>query len=360
MANSNRFLGPYNSFPPEAQGQLVGYMRDKSEFKLNDYVQLIEANDPVGFFWTLQPDQQIRMVSKSEWAWEPGADRPKGNANLSMFSSIDFATFRWCIPYKLDIETVQQARRRGGFDPEVVEAKGCASQMMTMRTQDVILLGQTAGNWGTNTADANALNGGAGIWTTGSGDENSPFYAAIQTSLMSAVQVINLQTNAKVQFKDLCLIVSPNDAIKIGRSAEVRNYIKYREGAKVVQEGGLANPNEQWGCPNTIYGIKLVVEDAPQVTVYQNADGTLASVSLGERSRVKTDGSAILCSRVGSIDAPFGTRNFSTFQIFWCKDEMTAESKADSWNRNVEGGVVSRYVAKIAAPASGFLITNIT
>lgn len=360
MANSNRFIGPYNSFPPQAQGQLVGFMRERDEFKINEYVQNIEADDPVGFFFSIQPDQSVRMVNKAEWAWEPGSKRPTGNHNLSMFSTTDFACFPWSIPYTLPLQTVLQARRRGGFDPEVVEAKSCVNQMMTMRTQDIIQLAQVAANWNGNTSDANVLNGGRGLWSQASDDEASPYYLAIKRSLEAAWLVIALLTNGRVKPKDLCLILSPGDAQAISATSEVHNYIKYLASVQMLTKGGLADINTQYGMPDNLYGVKVIVEDSPQVTVYQNADGTTASVPLGERSFVKSNGSAILCSRVGGIDAPFGTRSFSTLQFFWHQFDMVAESRQDSWNRIVEGTVTSQYVPKIAAPASGYLITNIT
>jgi len=356
-----RFVSPTNTFLPQATGQVIGYIRDPKEFNVNRYVQLIEAPAPVFVYPVLEKDQSIRIAEETEFAWEDGDMRPTGHHNLSRFSWTEGRCFRRDFPYTLGLQAVQTARKVGAFDPELVESKSVSSQAMTYRTNRVIKGLQTTANWSGNTADANTLNGGVGKWDAASGDPSvTAHYLAIKKTLMAAAQKIHLGTNGKVKWKDLRLVLSPITAMAMANTGEIHDYLKFNSNStKIVEEGGLANPNEMWGLPATLYGIEVVVEDSPIVTVHSKADGSLASISSSERTYIKDSDSAILMSRVGGIDAPYGAPNFSTLQLYWYQYEMAVESREDTWNKLVEGHVVEQVKEVIAASDSGYLITDV-
>jgi hypothetical protein len=360
MANY-RAASPTNTFPPQAQGQVIGYARDTKKFKIGKYCQYIEAPDPLGLYYLINPDEAVRIVKEEEFAWEDGSRRPSGNTNLSQFSTAPFRTFRRAITATQGEQTIKNARRAGQLDLEMIEAKSCASKMMTLRTNRVVKMMETDGNWAGNVANAADLNGMGVNWINASSDEtNTTNFLAIKKTIYEAVRRINLMTNGEVGPEDLRLVVSPGAAIMMGSTSEVHSYVKYLKSVQVLEEGGLANPNEFWTLPAQLYGIEVVVENAPIVIERPNANGTLTAIApAGTRQYIKQDSSAILCSRPGGIETVYGSRNFSTVQLFFHEYEATVESRIHPWHKFQETSVVEQFAEILAAPASGFKINNI-
>ena len=113
------------------------------------------------------------------------------------------------------------------------------------------------------------------------------------------------------------------------------------------------NPNELWGPPSHVAGIKIVVEDAIYVSTRNNADGTD-----GTRGYIKAADSALLLARPGGLDAPYGGRSFSTVSLFYYRYEMSVESRYDTWNKRHEGRVIDYYIPKVTAAPAGYRITD--
>lgn len=354
-----RYLSPTNSFLPVATGQVISYIREPSEFALNRYVQNIQAPAPVFLWAKLDQDQPVRIVNEAMFAWEDGDKRPTGHHNLTSFEWVEGRCFRRDIPYTLGLQAVELARKHGAFDPEIVEAKSTASQAMTLRTNRIVQLLETASGWGDNTADADVLNDGAGKWDTAGNDPNDlSTYLAIKKSLLEAARRINLLTNGKVKPKDMRLVISPGLAMKMANTGEIHDYNKSQASSPQIQKDTLGNVNEQWGLPNKLYGFEIVVEDAVLVTNPVNADGTKASILTSQRTYVKSDDTAFLVSQPGGLDAPYGAPSFSTVQCYFYEYEMAVESRTDSWNKLIEGHVVEQFKEILAAPPTGFLITD--
>lgn len=351
MATAARYGSPYNYFLPIPTGQVIQYVRDPSEFKLNRYVQLVDCPAPTGTYWELDRDQPVRVVTDAEFAFEDGDKRPEGNTNLSNFIMTEFKCNRRAIPFTLGEETVELAKKHGAWDPITVESKSCVSQAMTLRTKQVITALETAGNWGTHTDTATNLGGGR--WDAGS--STAPY---LKRGLLAAAQAINLQTNGMAKLSDLRLILAPADAIDISASQEIHDYVRNNEVALRNITQTLGNPNELWGLPSHLYGIEVIVENSPYVSTRPTAAAT--TTGGGTRAFQKTTASAILVYRPGGLSGAYGTKSFSTVQLFYYKYEMAVEMMHDTWNKRHMGSVIDWYAAKVVAWPTGYLITSIT
>lgn len=354
-----RYLSQSNGFIPSATGQVISYIRNEKDFKVNKYTQLIQTPTRVGVYARIDRDQSARVVTDAEFVWADGDERPSGKFNQMAFEWVEFATTRRDYAFQVGNQAIEQAK--GSWNPLPHYTGMVAQQAMTNRTSRVITLAETASNWalsGTATshaADANTLNGGAGNWVTASDDPASPNYNAIRKSLLAALVQINLDTNALVQPKDLELIISPALATKMSNTGEINNFYKFGPFAKAKIEGDEGNPNANWGLPPSLYGIDLVVEDAVRVSTRPNADGTL-----GTRAYVKSDTSAILLSRKGGIDGQYGAPSFSTLQVYYYKYQMRVLMFEDQRNERKDGHVEEDFKEVLAAPETGFLLTNVS
>jgi hypothetical protein len=357
MANL-AYFGP-TTVLPEVTGQVVGFVRDGKRFPVNSWVQYINVDNPQFMYYELERDQSVRIVDDKLFVWEDGSYRPSGNHNLTRFKATDGRCMRRYYPWTLGEQAIEVNRKHGAVDPELVESKSCASQAMVNRTNRIVNLLETSANWNGSTATANSLNGGAGKWDTASDDPTDPNYLAINKSLMEAITRITLLTNGVVGINDLRLVLSPRAATKMSQTAEVHNYVKFgSDGRKIITET-LGNPSVTWGMPSEIYGIPVVVETCVRVSTPPVADGTQVTIASGNRTFVKNDDTAFLVSRAGGLDGVYGSKSFSTVQCYFYKYEMAVEARNDGWNKLAEGGVVEQFQEVLAAPAAGFLITDI-
>ncbi len=358
-----RFISGSNGFIPEATGQVIAYIRKPEEFALNRYVQYVPTPKVVGVYAMLGRDEVVRVVSDEEFAWEDGDERPKGIYHQVPFTWQEFRTFRRDYPWTLGYQAIDQTT---GWKPKLVHAAAAISVAMTNRTRRVVVLVETASNWGVNTAAANTLNGGAGPWDKGSDDPSSPAYLAIYSSLIEAAQRIHLATNGKVKPKDLRCVVSPGAAKRMSKAPEMVNYCRESPAARDLVEKGFDPQYDLWGLPKYYKGFEMVVEDTPYVNIRPNTagfatSGTLHPTEAGSANRLyaKSDTSAAILCRPGSIDGEYGAPSFSTIQVYHHKGLLEVKAFDDPKNERVEGHVEENIKEVLASNVSGFLITGI-
>lgn len=355
MVMTVRYMSPTNTFLPAPTGQVIHYVRNPADFKLNRYCQMINSPDaPVGYYWRLDRDNPVRVISDAEFRWPPGKPAPTGHHNISNFEMDTFRCERYAFPWTLDEETVRIANANKAPDPITIESKNKASQAMTARTQNVIGVLETTGNWPTGHTDT-ATNVGGGKWDVGT--STAPYF---KKSVLEAARRIIQATNGVAKLTDMRLVMSPTDAIDISASAEIHDYVKSAGGTNgawdMITGKIIENPNEAYGLPKHFHNIELVIEDGMQVTSRPySGDSTAAT-----RSNLKATSSATLVYRPGGMDGGLGTQSFSTVQIFYHKYEMAVEMHHDTWNKIYDGRVVDWYTVELAAPHTGFHFTSIT
>lgn len=343
-----RYLSPTNSFLPVPTGQVIAYVRRPEDFKMNRYVQIVNSPAPLGIYYELDRDQPVRVVSVAETAWEDGSLRPTGHHNLSNFNIQDFRCKREAIPFTLGLEAVENARKHGGWDPVSYESMQTASQAMTLRLRNLMVVLETSGNYSGNTDTATNLGGAR--WDVGT--STAPY---LKKGLMKAGQAIHKGTNGRAKLTELKFVIHPDDAIKMAASPEIHDYVKNNTASLGYIKNNLDNPNELYGLPSHLYGIEVVVEDGMYVSTRP-----VAAATAGTRAYAKTAGTGILVYRPGGLDGVYGTKSFSSIQMFYHKYEMAVETRTDDWNKLIEGSVVDEYVFKMVAPATAYYVTAMT
>jgi hypothetical protein len=214
---------------------------------------------------------------------------------------------------------------------------------MTARTQAAVTLMTTAGNWAAaHTSAVSSISGVTGKW-----DVSTTARRDIKRSLDYAAETIVKATLGAVKQENLMVVMSPGCARRISVCQEIVDYIKGSPAAEKELVKTLSTPN-RFGIPDTLYGYKVVIENAVKVTSRKGATKATSFV-LG-------DTTPFMCSRVGGLEGIEGSPSFSTCQIFMY-EELTTEQKHDRDNRRHLGRVVDNYAAKLVAGISGFLFT---
>lgn len=362
MAAAFRYLSPTNGFLPQSTSQAIAFVRDPKRFKLNKYVQMINCPTPVVYYWILDYDQPVRVPNQDYFRWPPGNYRPRGSNNTGAFQGVEVRTNRFDYPYQVDYQAIQASEAGNGPNFKAFFNAIILSQAMTNATWRFVSLMETAGTWtanqATNTADANTLNGGAGKWNEGSSDPASPHYLAIQKSILEAVKRIQLGTNGSMILSDLKLIVSPGLAMAMADTSEIHDYMAKQERSIKVLEGSEPDMVNSWGLPSRFCGLEVIVEDAVLVKEVPNTPSNVVTFATTNRTWIKSDTSAVICSRVGGIDGEYGTPNASTFQRYFYKYEMAVEAFDEPKHKLYESHVVDQFVEVCPAPRSGFLVTT--
>ena len=363
MAQQFRYLSAYNGYLPKETGMVVGFIRKPENFALNKWVQYIPTPAPLAAYNVLGFDESVRIplgnnttVVNSAFSWEDGDPRPMGDANKHQFQLVPFRTLRFDYPWTLGYESIENA----SWKPKLVHMDDSISRAMTARTLRVVQFLEQATNWvaaGTSTqinvAAANTLNGGHGNFTTASDDPGNPNYNAIMRTLLAAARQINLATNARVKMKDFRVVLSPGLAIAMAETPELTNYVRESPVAMQMIKQGFSDDENLWGLPERYKGFQMVVEDAPIVYDFPNSSGTEATVN---RQYIKPDNTAYMLSRPGGLDGTYGSKSYSTIQLYHYGALLEVEVFDDPRNRRVDGHVTENIREALPVPQSGYLI----
>lgn len=325
-----------------ASGKLVvDFSRNPKDFKLAEYCQYIPTKKTEGRYVKMTVEQagRIRNTNLADFLWPDSADAPKGFGNLETFSWESYVAKRYAFPFTVGELGVEQA----SWDVLAKHARDMAQLAITARTQAVITLATTSGNYdAAHTSAVSSISGVTGKW-----DVSTTARMDIKRSFDYAAETILKATLGKVRADQLMVVMSPGCAKKIATSQEMIDYIKQSPAAKELLTNTLSSAN-RFGMPEMFHGYKIVIEDAVKVTTKKGATTT--------KSYVLGDATPFMCSRVGELEGVENSPSFSSFSVF-LKEEMTVESKHDRDNRRHEGRVVDHYAETFTAPSSAFLFT---
>ncbi len=360
-----QYASQFNAFIPAATGQIIGYIRDPEKYLVNKYAQMIRSDKPVFVYYKLHRDDMgQRVPSTADDVWSDGAKRPESNNEGFRFDTVEGQTIR----RQYDFVIGWQALQNADIKLLLVNTLSARNKMMTAFTRRVTSMLETAANWGDNTSTAAALINQPGHWDTASDDPTDVNYLAIKRCLDEALYKIKLATNGAVDGNDEApkLLINPKLALKMSQAPEIRNYIRESPDALAQILGRKKGQNAKWGLPEQLYGFDILVEDSSYVSERPQADGgfatspsALVSESTATRKFVKSSTSAVILQRVGGIDGVAGTPSFSTVQVYYHDVETAVEVVDEPWDKRTKGSVVAERDEILAAPESGWLLTDL-
>lgn len=330
----------------KATGNLViSFSRNQSKFPFARYIQYKTVTQDQGYYLRITAENAARVVGSSltEFVWPDGADAPRRNSGTEKFAFLDYRTERYAPDFTLGWKAAKQA----DWDIQGMEEAFHIQQCMTLRGVNIGNVLQTTGNWdASHKIDVASITGNTDSWELSTTQRQD-----IKRSLNYAKGLIHKHTLGVVEAKDLQLTMNPVTAQRLGESQEIIDYIKQTPDAWQAVQGELAGVNQQWGMPDKLYGIPVVVDDTVVVTSARGATATTYAYTLA-------DGNAFLLSRPGGLSAnAVNGPSFSTVTSFFY-EELTVETKDDPDNRRVNGRVVDDLAVVMTAPASGFWFTN--
>lgn len=338
--------GGLNTFVPtfsEATGLIqTEFTRNVKSFALNRYSKLVPVTTVSGYYLKINSDEAVRVVDEKDFRWAYGEDRPTGVNND--FDFAQFTTKRYERGFHIPYETAKVA----SWDIVAQHARSRATQLMTLRTNRMLDVLTTAGNWtsGTNYfADFDTFAGttGAGVY-----EADSATATGVQKLFQIAIEKIMINTGGAVQPQDIVCVMGPQTAHKLSQTAQLRDLIKYTQGVQLMQGQGNYS---RYGLAPSLFGIgDIVIEDAVKVTNQKGATRA-ASYILG------TD-KVLFLSRPQGLVGVEGGANFATVTNFVYED-MTVETFDDPRSRRTVGSIVDNSVPELTAPLAGLYIANI-
>lgn len=340
------YPGGNNTFVKDldASGRLITeFSRNPDDFALNSYIQLSNVNKTDGYFLKITPEEAARVLNANlaEFVWPDGSPRPMRNNGTETFEFAPYSCQRYAYEFVVGRLSAEQA------DWNIIEshARMHAQKAMTARTVSVHDYLQTAGNYAAgHTIDVDQIPGNQGGW-----DQSTVARQDIKRSIAYGVEKIMLATLGVVRRDDIQLVISPSVAHNIAESQELVDHIKsspdaYSQFAQQPDKWG------EYGLPNKIYGVELVVEDAVQVSSKRGA--TLAS------DFIASNDEAYLLARPGSLVAESGGPSFSSVHLF-LQEDMTVFTKDNEDDRRTEGSIVDTFDVVGTAPAATFRFTDV-
>lgn len=334
-----------NVFVPAVTEQLiVDYSRNPKDFLVNMLAATIPVDKPIGLWPRFVPDSQARSGSLEARAWVDGQARPIQLDNMHELEFTKYFTQRYDYNQPLGYKLIENAF----YDVEAKVARDLANKAMLARAVKFYSVLADSNNHLPNHIQT-ATSWGGGVWSTSTTSQRY-----IQKGLMAAVrQVIKDSVNSGIGLSDLFLVLSPAAADTVARAPEIADYIKESTAAaEYLEFKTWAEQNRLYGLPQTLYGIKVVVDETVK-----------DAVKLGETSNkqfLPGDSTAYLIVKKGGVKGSAIGTAFGSVTFFIDKgDEMKTEvndfpvdrrklvSVSDSWDCQVTGKEVSCVITSI-------------
>jgi hypothetical protein len=334
-----------------ATGNLVvSFSRNPSKFAFARYVQYRKVTKDAGYYLRITAENAARAVGGNlkEFVWPDGGDAPRRNSGTELFNFLDYKTTRTAPDFTLGWKSRDQA----DWSIQDTETQFHVHQAMTLRGVGIGSALEATGNWDSShildvddgTTD---VPGNTGSWELSTSQRQD-----IKRSLNVANGLIHKHTLGVVQRNDLQLVINPNTAARLGESQEIIDFVKQAPDSWKMLQGELSGLNSQWGMPDKIYGIPVVVDDTVVVTTARGATTPTYTYTI-------TDGNGFLISRPGGLVSNAATGpSFSTIMGFFY-EELTVETKDDPDNRRVNGRVVDDVAWEMVAPVSGCFLRGL-
>lgn len=354
MATGPGYPQGHNTFiPADISGRIrVGFSRDPKKFAIPRYVQYVETPNNSFYWLKLTTQEAARVISVNDFEWPDGQPDRATDTGDESFNFVPQITQRRSYKFRVG----QMAADQAVWPITEVQAGIKAAQCMTARTMRWTSTFENTANWASSADTANLSTNHYSDATTLVGaklDTGSSTNPLIRKAFSVIARVINQDTMGVINYEpgSFNIVMNPNTAISLANSQEIHDYIKGSYWAREELDTG-SSPNAFWGLPSTLYGYPIIVENTIKTTNLKNLAKT-ASLAM-------SDGVILFASRVGGLDGVYGAPSFSTLTMFWYKEEMTVEMRADSWDRLYYGRVVENTYEVVTCPASGYLLTGCT
>lgn len=328
----------------ELSGELMIAYGRKLDMAVNRYSKVTSVKSTVGNYLQFKPEDLARFTNLPQSpVWAPGTPRPTGWSNQQSFQVQPFRTTRFAPnPVILDKRSVDVA----SFPIMKTHTAKLGQDAMTHQAYRVCTALTTTGNYAAShvvaASDASLAGGFLDVGTTA--DPN------ILQAFNGATRIIMRDTMGAVRYGQISALMNHNTALRLSQSRELREYL-------MQQAGSLGNITQKdkgynaiYGLPDTLYNVKIVVEDTWYVPYNRGSASEVPTV-------VFPDNTIVLFVADGDLEVPEGATSFATCHRF-TYEEMTLETKDDSWNRLIEMSAVMDYDVQIVAPPTGFIITN--
>lgn len=333
-------VGNNNTYIPTNDSRLViEYSRNPKDFALPNYVQIRPVAKQRGYYLAINQLQAGRLVGGdlNEFVWPDSHPRPRNRQNGQEFNFRDYQTIRRNFGQPIG----DLAREQADWDVEDTQEAIQAQKAMTARTKLVHDALGTQANWDAlHWSNVTSIPGVAGTWDAAL--STAPY---IKKSLNYGVKRIMMSTLSKVRKRDLRIVFNPTTAIAISETQEIIDVVKQSPDAysQVINAEGKWS---EYGLPNRLYGLEVVVEDAVMVT-------TPIGAATQTQNFVMADGVAYLLSRIGGLTSRGGGPSFSTVTLF-AKEEMTITREHQTRDRFLDVDVVDDVGVGLTATSAGF------
>ena len=356
LPNVTAFPGPFNVYIPtfggKVQARLIqSFARDPKKFAVNRMPTRTPTETLNGNWMQLRPEALARVLATpSAYQWVDGQPFPMGNYNEQDFRARPYQCQRVALPDYLGEQTQEQAV----WPIESTKIDALAHIMMTLRSQIFYNVTLTTSNHlsshvKTATAWSN-IGGTGGFWSAGT--ETNPI---IKRSLLNIGDQIRKDTLSTVSYKDLTLVISPTAAIGMADSQEIHSYLARSVFALAQIRGDKESQNGEWGLPDKLYGMGLIVDPTLRTTT-----GRL--VVPGTTVDIMDDNTGLVIAMPGALGDNVGQVNssFSSVHMFVYKgQEMVTKTMKDPWNQLTKLGIYETYAMTMVTPEASALATNL-
>ena len=350
------YPGPTNVYVPTAtQGKnggalFVDFSRNINDFKVLQYAQPVPVQNTVGLWYQMGLDERARITdnNSAKQIWMDGRPRPVEQDNSENFTEQTYHCIRRSYPSTLGKMMSEQA----AWDERDRRSRMLAQQAMTVRTNRVIQVATTSGNWAASHVldlSGSPVSGMVGNWAA-----STSARLDIKRTLNYVKQLILLDTRAAVDSDDLLIVMGPDTAAQVAASQEIVELVKFNAGAIQFLKATDENySKDDFGLPKRLYNTEVIIEKTVKVTSYRGAVTPTAQFCMPL-------GTVLILHRPSSLEGIEGGRSFSTISMhIYRDDDMAVETDDVRWDRLTNIAVTDNFDVNMTAPVTGCLLQNV-
>lgn len=344
---------PTNVYVPSydtSANLIVQYGRNTKDYEVNKLAKIFNVEKEQGFYAKMDPAEYARVFSDpNKYVWPDGQPLGNGQQDAQGMQFLPYFTQRRAVFTTLGDITIDQS-----MVPQIAQQQGVlANKMMLIRSNLFYNVGFNAANHITNHVNTcTALTGSTLDAATSSNNYIQQLFRRVATQ-------IQLDTYGQVDRTQLTCVMSPQTALRLAATQEIRDAMVRQEGVVAqVLEGG--EKTFSYGLPPLLYGIRIVIDSACE-NVGPRAPTNSAAAVPQFLANGDPNYNLLFVVKQGDLDVE-GTvsTDFTSIAFFILHGkEMVVEVQDIYWDKYKRIQLWENVDCRMVAPETAYLVTAI-
>lgn len=328
---------------------IVNYGRNPKDYQVNTLAKIFNVDKQEGFYAKLDPAEYARITNPQNIVWPDGQPLGYGLQDAQGMTFLPYFTQRRAVFTTLGDLTVDQSQI-----PMIAQQQSVlANKMMLYRSKAFYNCGFDSNNHlASHVNTATAIGGGVLSSATASNNYIQQTFRAVATQIQQ-------DTYGQVDRSQLSVIMSPQTAMRLAATQEIRDTLVQQQlASEQVLEGG----SKTWafGLPPVLYGIRVIIDTACEDAGPRAPLNSAAAVPTFQANSTPNY-NLLFVVRQGDLEIEGNlATDFTSIAFFMLHGkEMVSEVFDIYWEKRKQLILWENWDVRMVAPETAYLVTSV-